>query len=350
MLPREAAFHIPGLNISPLGVVSSGTPESPKLRIVHDLSFDVTREDASVNDRTDFASAPPVTFKNVLRNFVWRILYLRGRWPRGRIVLSKMDVAAAFRQVLVSWAGNQVFAYAFGDLLVIDRRLMFGWRNSPRYFCLFSDALRHSHAATSRKNAIVSKLGKKATQHVTVTRPPENEQPAALPLGCRVPPGSGGDVEDNFDNRYFLDDAMMAEIQHFRDGKRCLLSSGALASDHYRLFGAREPDDPPMLAAKKVSSWHTRLEVLGWTFDTVTMSIEVSLDKLHALRALLQSWPASRTVAVETDVRSLIGKLLYLCEVVRPGKFFVRRMLTQLGMGPMFFASKQRRFPLGARS
>ncbi|CAN0539890.1 unnamed protein product, partial [Ectocarpus sp. 12 AP-2014] len=135
VLPREAAFHIPGLNISPLGVVSSGTPESPKLRIVHDLSFDVAREEASVNDRTDFASAPSVALKHVLRNFIWRILYLGGGWPRGRIVLSKMDVAAAFRQVLVSWEENQVFAYSFGDLLVIDRRLMFGWRNSPGYFC-----------------------------------------------------------------------------------------------------------------------------------------------------------------------------------------------------------------------
>lgn len=36
-----------------------------------------------------------------------------------------------------------------------------------------------------------------------------------------------------------------------------------------------------------------------------------------------------------TEVRSLVGKLLHTCEVVRPGKFLVRRILAQLGMPPI---------------
>ena len=34
------------------------------------------------------------------------------------------------------------------------------------------------------------------------------------------------------------------------------------------------------------------------------------------------------------EVRSLVGKLLHLSEVVRPGKFFVRRILNKLGLTP----------------
>ena len=34
-------------------------------------------------------------------------------------------------------------------------------------------------------------------------------------------------------------------------------------------------------------------------------------------------------------MRSLLGTLLYLCEVVRPGKFSVRRILSQLGLVPL---------------
>ena len=34
-------------------------------------------------------------------------------------------------------------------------------------------------------------------------------------------------------------------------------------------------------------------------------------------------------------MRSLIGRLLHLCEVVRPGKYFVRRMLNQVGLPPV---------------
>lgn len=31
----------------------------------------------------------------------------------------------------------------------LDRRLMFGWANSPVIFCMFSDALRYSHTRTA---------------------------------------------------------------------------------------------------------------------------------------------------------------------------------------------------------
>ena len=53
---------------------------------------------------------PPVELGRVLRNTIWRILYLRRRFgPRTRIVLSKIDVTVAFRQDSVQWAGVPVF-------------------------------------------------------------------------------------------------------------------------------------------------------------------------------------------------------------------------------------------------
>ena len=52
------------------------------------------------------------------------------------------------------------------------------------------------------------------------------------------------------------------------------------------------------------------------------------------MRDLLRQWSASRSHAPEAEVRLLIGKLLYLCKVVRPGFFVVDRMLNQLGLPP----------------
>lgn len=67
------------------------------------------------------------SFSNIVR----RILFLRRQFgPQARIVISKMDVAEAFRQVAVHWAGAPVFGYAFRDWVIVDRRLQFGWRNS----------------------------------------------------------------------------------------------------------------------------------------------------------------------------------------------------------------------------
>ena len=127
----------------------------------------------------------------MLRNIIGRILYLRRRFgPRARIVLSKIDVTEAFRQVSVQWAGAPVFAYVFRELVVADRTLQFGW--SPGFFCLFSAALEHAHRHTSYDDAVVMEQGRTATEHVSVTPPRATDRPAALPPGCRVLRGRGG--------------------------------------------------------------------------------------------------------------------------------------------------------------
>ena len=108
-----------------------------------------------------------------------------------------------------------------------------------------------------------------------------------------------------------------------------------MGSDYGRLLGERQAGDPPLLVPEKVSSWHTRLEVLGWDLDKVAMTISLPQGKVIQLRELLAGWPRDRRSAPESELRSLMGKLLHVCEVVRPGKFFVRRMLNLLGMPPV---------------
>ena len=74
--------------------------------------------------------------------------------------------------------------------------------------------------------------------------------------------------------------------------------------------------------------------MLGWDIDTVAMTISVPLEKLKQLRDTLHEWCPDRVLASEEELRSLIGRLLHFCEVVRPGKYFVRRMLNQVGLLP----------------
>ena len=75
--------------------------------------------------------------------------------------------------------------------------------------------------------------------------------------------------------------------------------------------------------------------MLGWTIDRVAITISLPLTKLVQLRQLLSRWPADRRVPSESELRSLMGKLLHVCELVRPGNIFVRRMLNQLGLPPV---------------
>ena len=85
-----------------------------------------------------------------------------------------------------------MFGYVFRDFVVADRRLQFGWRSSPGFFCLFSAALEHAHRHTSYGDAVVMAQGRAATGHVSVTPPRTTDRPASLPPGCRVPVVGGG--------------------------------------------------------------------------------------------------------------------------------------------------------------
>ena len=82
--------------------------------------------------------------------------------------------------------------YVLGDFVVVDRRLVFGWRNSPGFYCLLAGAIDHAHGSTSFDDAVVTPQGLAATRHVWVDIPAAGETPVQLPPECRVPPGQGG--------------------------------------------------------------------------------------------------------------------------------------------------------------
>ena len=162
-----------------------------KMRIVHDLTMAFSNP--GVNGDTNFESAPKCKLGHVLRDIVWTILISRCTLaPHTHIMLSKMDVRDAFRQVVVEWDGCTKFGYAFGDFVVVDRRLVFGWRNSPGFYCLLAGAIEHAHGSTSFDDAVVTLQGLAATRYVRVDIPAAGEAPVQLPPECRVPPGQGG--------------------------------------------------------------------------------------------------------------------------------------------------------------
>ena len=72
-----------------------------------------------------------------------------------------------------------------------DRRLQFGWRSSPGFFCLFLAALEHAHRHTSYDDAVVIEQGKTATQHVAVNPPRAIDRPPP----CRLRVGFPADKE-----------------------------------------------------------------------------------------------------------------------------------------------------------
>ena len=307
---------IMGLRVSPLAVI----PE-PKLRIVHDLSFVSAGGRTSVNSDTDFSSAPPCELGHVLREVFLRVLFLRQTHGRSaRIVLCRVDVKEAFRQVLVDPAGASVFGYVTGGRVVVDLRLQFGWRNSPGYWGLLASALEYAHTRSTFQSAVVSPQGAAAVAHVGIT-PPRGVPVVSLPRDCRPVPGTGGNAGSCFSVRYYVDDGILVEFQWWPDGRRCLRAVQSLASDHFRLLGERGVSDPPLLSTSKITNWDTRLEVLGWIIDTEALTVTLPSRKRLKLRSLLAEWPPSRASASARQVSKLAGFLMHISFAVRPGLF-----------------------------
>ena len=73
----------------------------------------------------------------------------------------------------------------------------------------------------------------------------------------------------------------------------------------------------------------TRLEFLGTTFDSKTMTMEVPPQKLAEIKEELEKWKVKEK-ATRKDIESLIGKLQFAARCVRPGRIFLARLINWL--------------------
>ena len=70
----------------------------------------------------------------------------------------------------------------------------------------------------------------------------------------------------------------------------------------------------------------TSLTFLGLELDTVRFEVRLPEDKLHQIKLEIQSFQLKRSATLQ-ELQSLIGKLNFACNVVPPGRTFLRRLI-----------------------
>ena len=70
-----------------------------------------------------------------------------------------------------------------------------------------------------------------------------------------------------------------------------------------------------------------KLIYLGISIDSENMTLQIPSNKIDELRQALPWW-LSRRKCTKKELLSLIGKLSFVCRVVRPGRTFLRRLIT----------------------
>ena len=65
---------------------------------------------------------------------------------------------------------------------------------------------------------------------------------------------------------------------------------------------------------------------LGITIDSNNMSISIPEDRYNEIMTMLPTWLHKKT-CTKKQLLSLIGKLSFVCKVIRPGRTFLRRLI-----------------------
>ena len=169
-----------------------------KVRIINDLSFDEQRqgEKGGLNGDTDPDTVPQCLCAHALPKFIDELVALRKNFPVERILMSKADVAGAFRNVRVDPDRAHNFCYTVGDLVVIDFRLTFGWSGSPGFWGVMSAAAEHAHCNTTLKSTQLLDEGKEMMDHVKVVDRWEKGTPTPIPSDAKVRAHCGGEISD----------------------------------------------------------------------------------------------------------------------------------------------------------
>ena len=103
--------------------------------------------------------------------------------------------------------------------------------------------------------------------------------------------------------------------------------SQALASNHDQATGERAVGKEPLPSHEKVTDWAPRQEVLGFDPETERMTTCLPGIKINELREMLQEWHEERSKETVREVLVLAGKLHHVACVIRPERYFVRRLL-----------------------
>ena len=148
----------------------------------------------------------------------------------------------------------------------------------------------------------------------------------ALPFGLRSAPKIFSAVADGLQS--ILEQQGAHPIMHYLDD---FLVFGAPGSDRCKqnlemaLKGCRVLGVP--VAPHKTEGPSTTLVFLGIELDTVKQELRLPIDKLGRLQQEIKKWTEKRATT-KRELLSLIGQLQHACCVVKPGRSFLRRMIS----------------------
>lgn len=252
--------------VSPIGAVPK--KHSVKVRVIHHLSYPFHGDSVNAGIAAEEGKLKLCRFGHAARAVV---RLGKGCW------LIKLDVEAAYKQVPVRREDWPLLGFYWEGKYYYERVLPFGLRSSCRLWELFAHAL-HFLVET------VLNTGVPAHQRVTL---------------------------------HYVDDFLFV--------LQCEAGEAAAQELLRRVLHLCKQLGLPM-AEDKTEGPTRCLTFLGIELDADAMQARLPRVKLEELQGLIASW-LGRTQASIKELQSLAGLLNFACAVVRPGRFYLRRII-----------------------
>ncbi len=193
----------------------------------------------------------------------------------GRLAL--IYLKSAYRMVPVHQYDQSLLAMHWKNETFIDQALPFGLRSAPKFFTAVADSLAW---------ALIQ---------------------SGIPLLL-----------------HYLDDFFFCSPSNFTACQEAL----NIACPYVVHLGSQAPH--------KVVGPCSVLSFLGIIIDSERQELRLPEDKLERINALLRKFLKRRT-AIKQELQSLIGHLNYAANVVRPGRTFLRELITTMAIPKLSF-------------
>jgi hypothetical protein len=317
ILPAEVAELLPGIRLSPVGVVPQ---RDRRPRTIVDYSFyDVNA------DTVPLAPKEAMQFGRALHRVIRGIIRADPRF--GHVYLCKVDIADGFYRVWLFLADIPRLGLAFptspGEtpLVALPLALPMGWVNSPPYFAaatetvadLANQRLHHrTNPGPHRLEGVASTPPPPEAPDVTV-RPAGDIDFTPVPSRRRAPFRSYHRRPLEYIDVY-VDDFIGLAQGTPRDRKRIHRVLLQALDEVFRPLAATDSpfrQEPASVNKflKGDGAWVTRKLVLGWLIDTVTMTIELPPHRLARLLAILDRLPVTKSRVQTKDWHKVLGEL-----------------------------------------
>jgi hypothetical protein len=335
-LPPETIARIRGALVQPLGLAKQWSLNQhggriPKYRLTQDLSFSISQDACSVNDRIDMKQYAEMIYGWCLGRILHFIAALRLAHPRQRIFIAKYDYSDAYRRIAHSGTAAAQSISIFDNVAYVALRLTFGGSPNPPTWCLFSEMV------TDLANEIYccspwdpTDLHSPAQPETPTPRslPPDVAFENAMPMAVVVP------VTITARTDGFIDDLIQVFLDTPDNVKRA--PHAVPLAIHVTSRPHAGPSEPiqrrSLLSDVKLIAEGTPEEiqaVLGWSIDTRRLLLSLPTDKFDAwMLDIKQISSAGKTTFGNLD--TTVGRLNHAAYVIPLARHFLNRLRSRL--------------------